>query len=137
MSTPIQVNGLCPLLQVYDMPTSLHFYRDKLGFSLVGSSGEGDDVDWIWLRLDSTEIMLNAAYEKQYRLSVKDESRQKAHTDTSIYFGCPGVNETYKMLLEKGVDVKPPIKTGYNFMALYVFDPDGYQLVFHWPVKKK
>jgi len=28
----LDVRGLAPLLQVYDMPTSVHFYRDLLGF---------------------------------------------------------------------------------------------------------
>jgi glyoxylase I family protein len=33
-------NGLVPLLQVYDMPTALAFYRDLLGFELVDRSPE-------------------------------------------------------------------------------------------------
>jgi hypothetical protein len=28
----IDVPGVCPLVQVYDMPTSVKFYRDTLGF---------------------------------------------------------------------------------------------------------
>ncbi len=38
----ITVRGLCPLIQVFDMPRSLHFYRDVLGFEEVQKSGEGD-----------------------------------------------------------------------------------------------
>jgi hypothetical protein len=30
----IDVRGLVPLLQVFDMPTSIRFYRDVLGFEL-------------------------------------------------------------------------------------------------------
>ena len=37
---PIEVRGLAPLLQVYDMPTSIHFYRDLLGFELVQHAPE-------------------------------------------------------------------------------------------------
>ncbi len=28
------VRGLCPLLQAFDMPRSLRFYRDVLGFEI-------------------------------------------------------------------------------------------------------
>ncbi len=136
MNESININGLCPLLQVYDMPTALHFYRDILGFTLIGSSGEGDDVDWTWLKLNDVEIMLNTMYEKEYRPAEKDAARQAAHADTSIYFGCSNVHETYQLLLNKNIDVKPPVITGYNFTALYATDPDGYLLVFHWPVKE-
>ena len=31
--------GMSPLLNVFDMPVSLHFYRDVLGFEIVSTSG--------------------------------------------------------------------------------------------------
>src|SRR5437764_225569 len=110
MNESITINGLCPLLNVFDMPESLKFYRDKLGFKVIDSSGEGDDVGWCWLRLNETELMLNTIYDKEDRPSQKDMTRQAAHIDTAIYFGCPDVNETYQYLVNKGIDVKPPIK---------------------------
>ena len=63
----LEVLGLVPLLQVYDMPTSVRFYRDKLGFEMVSTSppmGE-DYFHWCLLRLDQAELMLNTAYEFQ------------------------------------------------------------------------
>ena len=60
----IAVRGLAPLLQVFDMPASLRFYRDALGFELVSSSEPGDDADWVWLRHGDAHLMLNAAYER-------------------------------------------------------------------------
>ena len=52
---PIDVRGLTPLLQVYDMPTSVRFYRDMLGFRLVSTSPRwaqrivftGHCFDWV------------------------------------------------------------------------------------------
>jgi catechol 2,3-dioxygenase-like lactoylglutathione lyase family enzyme len=32
------IRGVAPLLQVFDMPTSVRFYRDKLGFEVVSTS---------------------------------------------------------------------------------------------------
>ena len=63
----IDLQGMAPLMQVFDMPTSLKFYRDILGFKVVQSSGEGDNVDWVLLELNKIELMLNSAYEKEYR----------------------------------------------------------------------
>ncbi len=138
MDNVIKIDGLCPLLQVYDMPEALKFYCDVLGFTVIASSKEGSyDADWIWLKLDNTEIMLNTAYEKEHRPETKDKARQAAHSDTSIYFGCADIDTLYQYLLSKNIDVKPPVKTGYNYMALNVFDPDGYQLVFHWPLENE
>jgi glyoxylase I family protein len=34
----IDVRGLAPLLEVFDMPTSIAFYRDVLGFQVVSTS---------------------------------------------------------------------------------------------------
>ena len=36
----IEVRGVCTLLQVIDMPTALRFYRDVLGFEIVGNTPE-------------------------------------------------------------------------------------------------
>lgn len=41
----IDVRGMSPLLQVFDMPVSLHFYRDVIGFEIVSTSGGGDNSD--------------------------------------------------------------------------------------------
>lgn len=43
------IKGMAPLLQVFDMPTSIRFYRDVLGFEVVSDAGGGDDTDWCLL----------------------------------------------------------------------------------------
>jgi hypothetical protein len=32
----MDIHGVAPLLQVFDMPTSLRLYRDLLGFTVCG-----------------------------------------------------------------------------------------------------
>lgn len=129
----ILFQGMAPLLQVFDMPTSLHFYRDVLQFQVLQSSGEGDDVDWVLLQQSSVEIMLNTAHEKEHRPLMPDTQRNKAHADISMHFGCPEIERLYDYLVEKGIQVTKPEITGYGWKALNVVDPDGYQLCFHWP----
>ncbi len=129
----LKLEGMAPLLQVFDMPVSLRFYRDQLGFEVKMSSGEGDECDWVLLSRDGIEIMLNTAYEKQHRPDEPMPDRVTAHRDITIYFGCPDITAAYQYLLEKGLPVQPPVITGYGWQALHITDPDGYQLCFHYP----
>ncbi len=107
---PVVMHGLCPLLQVYDMPTSVRFYRDVLGFEVFNSSAprSPDDCDWVWLKQGETELMLNSAYEHDSRPQSRDPARAAAHADVGLFIGCPTVDEAYRYLLDKGLDVKPP-----------------------------
>jgi uncharacterized glyoxalase superfamily protein PhnB len=131
----LHLQGMAPLLQVFDMPSSLHFYRDILGFKVIQSSGEGDDVDWVLLKLNDADIMLNTAYEKAMRPATPDLSRKAAHSDTILYFGCPDVDNAFACLIARGLELKKPEVTGYGWKALNLVDPDGYHLCFHWPLK--
>ncbi len=135
----IDVRGVCPLLQVYDMPAALKFYRDKLGFEIVSSSPElgPDKYHWVWLRLGSGEIMLNTAYEFDSEHPVPaDRARVAAHEDTCLYFGCPDVDGAYEALRETGMTVKPPRIAPYGMKQLYLRDPDGYNLCFQWKAEE-
>ena len=44
----IEVRGVLTLLQVFDMPTSVRFYREVLGFEIVQTTTprESDQFDW-------------------------------------------------------------------------------------------
>ena len=130
----IDIRGLAPLLQVFDMPTSIAFYRDVLGFEVVSTSAPGDTFDWALLRLAGVEIMLNTAYEADQRPDAPDRARVVAHGDTGLYFGCPDVDGAYGHLRAQGVDVAKPAVRDYGMKQLHVTDPDGYSLCFQWPV---
>ena len=126
----IDVRGVCTLVLVFDMPTSLKFYRDLLGFEVVGTSDDdaGDHVDWCYLRLGKTELMLNGMYEAGDRPPRPDKARSAAHSDTCLYFG----DAAYRHLRAKGIAVKEPTVAAYGMKQLYVLDPDGYNLCFQW-----
>ncbi|HVT96907.1 MAG TPA: VOC family protein [Acidobacteriaceae bacterium] len=135
----IDVRGVCPLLQVYDMPTSVKFYRDKLGFEVAMTSPVmgPDKFHWALLRLGSTEIMLNTAYEfDEQRPVPADRARVAAHRDTCLYFPCPDVEGAYEELHDKGVAVKPPRIAPYGMKQLSLADPDGYELCFQWKAEE-
>lgn len=129
----VTVRGMAPLLQVFDMPTSLAFYRDVLGFEVVSAAGEAPNHGWALLRLHDVELMLNTQYEDDDRPPRPDPARAAAHGDTALYFGAPDLDALHQHLVAHGVQTDPPALTGYGFRALTVSDPDGYVLVFQWP----
>jgi len=135
----IQVRGVLTLLQVFDMPASVRFYRDVLGFEVVQTTTprKGDQFDWGLLRLNDTELMLNTAYEEDGRPAVPDPARIAAHRDTHLYFSCPDVEGAYRYLQAQGVETDEPEIAPWGSKQLYLRDPDGYTLCFQWPVESK
>lgn len=130
----IEVRGVRALLQVFDMPTSVRFYRDVLGFEIIQTTPrESDQFDWGLLRLNDTELMLNTAYEQDDRPSQPDAARIAAHRDVCLYFGCPDVEGAYRHLLAHGIEAEAPKVAPWGVKMCYLRDPDGYTLCFQWP----
>lgn len=131
----LEIKGLCPLFQVFDMNMSLRFYCDVIGFEIVETAEDAGDISWALLERDGMQLMLNTAYETADRPATPGHERVKTHADTCIYFGCPDVDAAYRHILAKGVTLKEPSITSYGMKQLYLLDPDGYSLCFQWPVK--
>jgi glyoxylase I family protein len=133
----MDIHGMAPLLQVFDMPTALRFYRDVLGFTVWGSSEPGDNCNWCGLRLHGAELMLNTAYEADQRPPNPDRARMASHEDTCLFFGCKDLDAAYHHLRGRGVELEPPKIAPYGMRQLWFKDPDGYGLCFQWPVDQK
>ena len=133
----LDIRGVTPVIQVYDMPTSLRFYRDVLGFEVLSTSpGLGEDrYHWVSLRSGEAELMLNTAYEFDQEGPVPpDPARVAVHEDTCLYFGCPDVDAAYDELSAKGIKVKRPVIARYGMKQMYLRDPDGYALCLQWRI---
>jgi glyoxylase I family protein len=132
----IEVQNVAPLLQVFDMPRSIHFYRDLLGFKVTGKSKEKsldpDDVDWAMLQLSSANIMLNAAYDPEEAPVQPEPSRWSGHQDTCLYFSCPDIAGAYQHLILRGLQLDPPRMTWYGMKQVHIKDPDGFGICFQW-----
>lgn len=129
----IEIRSLVTLVQVFDMQTSVRFYRDVLGFEVVNTSRE-EDYGWALMRRDGVELMLNTAYDEGERPPVPDPVRVAAHADTGLFFGCPDVDAAYVWLRERGVAVREPVVSHYRMKQLWLKDPDGYEICFQWPI---
>jgi catechol 2,3-dioxygenase-like lactoylglutathione lyase family enzyme len=132
----IDVQGVAPLVQVFDMPRSIHFYRDILGFEITGKSksmsDDPDDVNWCMLELGGACVMLNTAYDPEDVPEAPDAARWGGHQDTGLFFGCPNVDAAYRHLVEKGLEVERPKVTWYGMKQLSLKDPDGFGICFQW-----
>lgn len=132
----VEIRGLAPLLQVYDMPESVRFYRDKLGCTVKMTSpalGGEDRFHWCLLQLGEAEFMLNTAYEfDDERPPQRDAARHAGHNDTCLYFSCPDVDAAYQQFRNQGISVQPPTVAPYGMKQLCFHDPDGYNLCFQW-----
>ena len=132
----IDARGLTPLFFVYDMPTSLRFYREMLGFEVVNNSPPVEEVTFHWclLRLGGAELMLNTEYEfNSERPAQRPPAFTEAHRKACLYISCPDVNAAYEQLKDKIPSLKKPSIAPYGMKQLYLTDPDGYGLCFQWP----
>lgn len=133
-----ELRYLCPLLEIFDMPASLRFYRDVLGFEIVETAPPAgqvaeDKLGWAWLRRDGTDLMLNTAYDPDdVRPPAPEAARVSAHGDTALFIGCPDVDAVYRHLRDHGQAVEAPMVTSYGMKQVYVKDPDGFTICFQW-----
>jgi catechol 2,3-dioxygenase-like lactoylglutathione lyase family enzyme len=125
----IDLRGLCPLIQVFDMDSSLHFYCDLLGFTIVEKAEKGG---WAWLRHGTADLMLNAAYDDGARPPEPDPARLLGHQDTVLFIGCPDVDGAYEHLRVKGLAVSKPKVAWYGMKQMSLKDPDGFEICFQW-----
>ncbi|HEY1903206.1 MAG TPA: VOC family protein [Terracidiphilus sp.] len=134
---PIDIRSVCPLLAVFDMPTSLRFYRDLLGFEIHFSSDPEPDghIDWVWLRRNDADLMLNTMFERSHRPLELDPVRVAAHGDTQLYIGCQDLDAAAEYLKAAGVAVKGPMVRPFGMRQLFFRDPDNYELCLQWPAR--
>ena len=131
----LRIGAFATLLQVFDMPTSLAFYRDVLGFEVESEVPDDGQCDWVLLTLHGSELMLNPAYESDQRPEAPDPMRIAGHADVALFFGCEDVDAAYATLRARGVSARAPIVTGYGMKQVYLRDPDGYEICLQQPVR--
>jgi catechol 2,3-dioxygenase-like lactoylglutathione lyase family enzyme len=126
----VSIQGMVPLLQVFDMPRAVAFYRDIFGFAVASTSAPRgrDDFDWCLLRRDGVELMLNTAYEADHRPGTPEPARVATHKDTGLFFACPDVDGAHVHLRAQGIDIEPPTIAPYGMKQLYLRDPHGYEI---------
>jgi len=139
---PIEIRDGCTLISVWDMPTSVRFYHDLLGFEIVQRSPtyaveDGEELfHWCMMRSNDAAIMLNTEYDEGERPAERPH-QEEPRFGTWFYYGCPDVDAAHTKLQAAGVACKPPSLTKYGgkygFRTLSFRDPDGHGITLQWP----
>lgn len=117
-----------PLLMTSDLQRSVRFYRDGLGFTVVGRDAEREeDVRWCRVARDGASLML------QQDEGEPDLSRTTDRRIT-LYLVCEDVDALHAEFSSRGLGLPEPVNAYYGMRQLVVPDPDGYAVCFETPL---
>ena len=121
------IRQLCPLLAVQDIDRSIEFYRDRLGFSIVGKADSEGKIFWCCLERDGASVMLQQADEE-------DGPAEGRGRGVTFYYVCNDADAIYGELSSRGLKLDAPRVAYYGMNQLFVPEPDGYAICFESPV---
>jgi len=113
----VRLTALAPTLWTEDIPASITFYCDTLGFSCQAQM-EG----WACLERDGVELMLS--------LPNRHEPYERPHFTGSFYFRCDDVDAWWERLKDKAAVVYPIENFDYSMREFAIRDNNGYILQF-------
>jgi catechol 2,3-dioxygenase-like lactoylglutathione lyase family enzyme len=117
--------GIAPQFVVPDVVATAEFYRDKLGFELLGYFL--DPPVYAMVRRDSAEIHFGKA--DGNHIKTNESVRKGMGSDVHIFV--TDVNALYEEFRDKGVEIiEGPVKRIYDCTEITVKDCNGFQLVF-------
>jgi catechol 2,3-dioxygenase-like lactoylglutathione lyase family enzyme len=120
------VRALWPLLVVRDLDRSVRFYRERLGFTVVGQAEADGRMFWCRLERGQSSIMLQ-------REEAEDGPADNRACGISLFFLCDDADAMHAELAARGLLLAPPRPAYYGMTQLFVPEPDGYVLCFESP----
>lgn len=119
----MKANSASPILQVSDLDDSIRFFTEILGFEKEFIFGE--PPYYAGVKMGNVIIHLNAGKENENRRGMG-----------SVYVFCDEVDEYYKSIEEKKVEITSKLETWpYDMRDFQVKDIDGNLLCFGCPVE--
>lgn len=123
MTTPLLFT-LRPMLAVTDLPRTIRFYVEKLGFNC--NSMFGNPPVWCDLDRDGVSIMFNAPPRDKVLRDVPRPSKDYQ----VFYFNTPDVTALHAEFTRRGLSPTPLRVTVYGMKEFELRDPDDYWLWF-------
>ena len=115
-----RVHQVVPILCVRDVPASIAYYRDRLGFT--DSWGWGDPAGFGGVRRDGVEV--------QFCLNGQ------GNPGTWLSIWVDDVDALYEDLRARGADIRqPPTTFEWGVWECNVADPDGHRIRFSQPTR--
>jgi uncharacterized glyoxalase superfamily protein PhnB len=111
----MKMTRLIPMLPVKNMPASVDFYCEKLGFEV---EQRNDDWGWASLRFDDCRLMVDQSI----------NSNSNASRDSILYLYPTDIVEYHKQVRRNGLVVPELEATFYGLTEFRIEDPDGNRL---------
>jgi catechol 2,3-dioxygenase-like lactoylglutathione lyase family enzyme len=131
--TKPDVGIIMPLFIVRDVPRSLAFYRDRLGFEITFQGPEPDDIFFGMVKRGHAEIMFKDIGVEPIPNYTRDIKKGHAPWDAYVYV--PDPDALAAEFQSREVKLWKPLSVNSdNLRGFEVQDVDGYVLYFGRPL---
>ena len=127
-----EISGISPFFIVSHVPSSLAFYRDRLGFEITFQGPAPDDIFFGIVRRGGAQILLKDVGVAPLPNSKRDAKKGIARWDAFVYV--PDPNALAAEFDSRDVEFLEPLKdTDDGLRGFELKDADGYVLFFGRP----
>lgn len=126
------ISGIAPFFIVRNVPASLLFYRDRLGFAITFQGPDPDDIFFGIVQRGAAMIMLKDIGVDPAPNCTRDVKKGIARWDA--YLHVPDPDALAAEFLSRNVELSEPLaNTDDGLRGFEVKDADGYVLFFGRP----
>jgi catechol 2,3-dioxygenase-like lactoylglutathione lyase family enzyme len=130
--TEAEISAISPFFIVRDVPSSLAFYRDRLGFEITFQGPAPDDIFFGIVRRGGAQVLMKAVGVAPMPNYTRDVGKGIARWDAFLYVADP--DALAAELASRNVVFSEPLKdTDDGLRGFEVEDADGYILFFGRP----
>jgi len=130
--TKQEISGIAPLLIVRNVPATLAYYRDRLGFDITFQGPEPDDIFFGIVQRGGAMIMFKEVGVEPVPNYTRDIKQGIARWDAYLHVHDP--DALAAEFASRGVDFFEPLTdTGDGLRGFEVQDLNGYVLFFGRP----
>ena len=127
-----EISAISPFFIVSDVPSSLAFYRDRLGFEITFQGPAPDDIFFGIVRRGGAQILLKAVGVAPMPNYTRDVKKGIARWDAFLYV--PDPDALAAEFASRNVAFSEPLKDTHDGLRGFeVKDADGYVLFFGRP----
>lgn len=127
-----EISGISPFFIVRDVPSSLSFYRDRLGFEVTFQGPDPDDVFFGIVRRGGAQILLKDVGVDSLPNCTRDVGKGIAKWDAFVIV--PDPDALAAEFASRNVELSAPLNdTDDGLRGFELEDADGYVLFFGRP----
>jgi catechol 2,3-dioxygenase-like lactoylglutathione lyase family enzyme len=127
--TQTEITGISPFFIVSHVPTSLAFYRDRLGFEITFQGPEPDDIFFGIVRRGGAQILMKEVGVAPVPNYTRDIKKGIARWDAFV--SVPDPDALAAEFASRNVEFFEPLRDTYDGLRGFeVKDADGYLLFF-------